>query len=320
MSYSKLRQHTWNKITHSIRRHKVAIIGLVLGSLALVIAQAFTTAEEFTFEQSSSAVVKERTNAIDLKDDRGSLLLIPKDAPANEPIPLLINLHGYTGTGASQSLYTFLDEAAVEAGIAYIAPTGTEDNQGSTFWNSNAACCNFNNSDVDDVAFIDSLIEKSSAVANIDRTRIYLFGHSNGAFMAYGYLCSGSSKVAAIAGLAGAMNTDPAKCKSKPNNVLHIHGEQDETILYNGGSLFGAQYTSAQETVDQWSEINGCSQRKDSDLDLLESLTGVDAVKVNYRCSEGSLELWRMPTGKHTPVLDLGFARNVLVWLMSFRL
>jgi polyhydroxybutyrate depolymerase len=301
-----------------IRRYRTALIGLLLGAIILFFAQSLTTTDEFTFEQSSSAIVKERATAIDLKDDRGSQLLIPKDAPLDRPIPLLINLHGYTGTGASQSRYTFLDEAAVEAGIAYIAPTGSEDNQGRTFWNSNAACCNFNNSDVDDVAFIDSLIEKFSTVANIDRTRIYLFGHSNGSFMAYGYLCSGSKKVAAIAGLAGAMNTDPARCKSRPNNVLHIHGEQDETILYNGGSLFGALYTSAQATLDQWSAINGCSQRQDSDLDLLESPTGIDTVKVNYRCSKGALELWRMPMGKHTPVLDLGFARNILDWLMGF--
>jgi polyhydroxybutyrate depolymerase len=302
-----------------LHRHKVALIGLLIGSIALIVAQALTGAEDYSFEQSSNALINERTTAIDLKDDRGTQLIVPKGVAVNEPLPLLINLHGYTGTGASQSLYTFLEEAAVEAKIAYIAPTGTEDKQGSTFWNANSACCNFNGSNVDDVAFIDSLIEKSSQLANIDPKRIYIFGHSNGSFMAYAYLCSGSSTVAAIAGLAGAMNVDPGLCKAKPNNVLHIHGELDETILYNGGNLFGTAYTSAQATIDQWSTINGCEKRKDSDLDLLESLPGVDSVKVNYRCTQGSLELWRIPEGKHTPVLDVAFARNVLVWLMSFQ-
>jgi polyhydroxybutyrate depolymerase len=277
-----------------------------------------TSSGDFSFEQSSSTLINERTTAIVLKDDRGTQLILPKGVSGDKPLPLLINLHGYTGTGASQSLYTFLQEAAVEAGIAYIAPTGTEDKQGSTFWNANSACCNFNGSDVDDVAFIDSLIEKSSQLANIDPKRIYIFGHSNGSFMAYAYLCSGSSTVAAIAGLAGAMNIDPALCKATPNNVLHIHGEQDETILYNGGTHFGTPYSSAQATINQWSTINGCEKRKDSDLDLLESLPGVDSVKVNYRCTQGSLELWRIPEGKHTPVLDVAFARNVLVWLMTF--
>jgi polyhydroxybutyrate depolymerase len=306
---------------HSLRgflgRHKVAFIGLVFGALALVLAQTISSSGDFSFEQSSTALINERTSAIDLNDGRGSQLILPKDSSQEDKLPLLINLHGYTGTGASQSLYTHLEEAAVEAGIAYIAPTGTEDKQGSTFWNANSACCNFNDSDVDDVAFLDALITKSSQVANIDPERIYLFGHSNGAFMSYAYLCSGATKVAAIAGLAGAMNVDPKLCKSQPSNILHIHGEKDETILYDGGSLFGSRYTSTQSTIDQWSAINDCRKGKDSDMDLIESMSGVDTVKVSYRCTQGSLELWRMPQGKHSPVLDLDFARNVLTWLMA---
>jgi len=300
------------------RRHKVALIGLFVGSVALVIAQSISSTEEFSFESSSSVSTENRGSVIELNDDRGTQLILPADIAQDESLPLLINLHGYTGSGASQSAYTFLQEAAAEAGVAYIAPTGTEDNQGSNFWNSNSACCNFNNSDVDDVAFLDSLIAKSKQLAKIDPNRIYLFGHSNGHFMAYGYLCSGSTKVAAIAGLAGAMNTDPALCKSKANNVLHIHGEQDETILYNGGALLGTQYTSVQSTIDQWSAINGCSKGSNSEIDLLESLSGIDTVKVSNICSQGSLELWRIPNGEHTPALDLDFARKVLAWLMGF--
>jgi poly(3-hydroxybutyrate) depolymerase len=113
------------------------------------------------------------------------------------------------------------------------------------------------------------------------------------------------------------MNLDPSVCKSKPNNILHIHGELDKTILYQGGSLFGTQYTSAESTIDQWSSLNGCRKGKESDMDLLESLVGIDTVKVSYRCDQGSLELWRMPKGEHSPVLDINFARNVLVWLMA---
>ncbi len=299
------------------RRYKVALIGLLIGSVALVIAQSISSTEEFSFETSSNISTENSGSVIELKDDRGTQLILPSGISQDESLPLLINLHGYTGTGASQSAYTFLQEAAGEAGVAYIAPTGTEDNQGSNFWNTNAACCNFNNSDVDDVAFLDSLIEKSLKLAKINPKKIYLFGHSNGHFMAYGYLCSGSTKVAAIAGLAGAMNTDPALCQSKPNNILHIHGEQDETILYNGGTLLGTQYTSAQSTVDQWSAINGCNKGGESEIDLLESLSGIDTFRNDYSCSKGSLELWQIPNGEHTPALDLDFARKVLVWLIA---
>jgi polyhydroxybutyrate depolymerase len=306
------------RLNKLIYRHKIALIGLAVGSIALVFAQTMSSSEEFTFDSSPSVSTENLGSVIELDDDRGSQLILPAGISTDESLPLLINLHGYTGTGASQSSYTFLQEAAAEARIAYIAPTGTEDNQGSNFWNANSACCNFNNSDVDDVAFIDSLIEKSSTLANIDPKKIYLFGHSNGHFMAYAYLCSGSTKVAAIAGLAGAMNVDTALCKSRPSNILHIHGELDETILYNGGTLFGSQYTSAQSTIDQWSAINGCRKGSDSEMDLLASIEGLDTVQESFRCTQSSLELWRLPEGKHTPALDLEFARKVLAWLMGF--
>ena len=311
MSTSKLFQRF-------IHRHRVALIGLVVGSIALVFAQTMSSSEEFTFESSPSVSTENLGSVIELDDDRSSQLILPAGISQDESLPLLINLHGYTGTGASQSSYTFLQEAVAEAGVAYIAPTGTEDNQGSNFWNANAACCNFNNNDVDDVAFIDSLIENSSALANIDPKRIYLFGHSNGHFMAYAYLCSGSTKVAAIAGLAGAMNVDPTLCKSRPTNILHIHGELDETILYKGGTLLGSQYTSALSTIDQWSTINGCRKGSDSEMDLLASIEGPDTVQENFRCTQSALELWRLPEGKHTPALDLNFARKVILWLSNF--
>lgn len=301
-------------------RHKVALVGLIIGSFALVIAQAISGSGDYTFEQSASSLISEQSTAIEIEDSRGSQLIIPKRVSGDQVLPLLINLHGYTGTGASQSLYTFLEQAAIEAGMAYIAPTGIKDNSGSTFWNADSACCNFNRKDVDDVNFIDSLIAKSVKLANIDAKRVYLFGHSNGAFMGYAYLCSGKKNVAAIAGIAGAMNLDSNLCKATPSNILHIHGEKDGTILYQGGSLFGTQYTSVQETLDQWSAINQCRQGKDSDMDLLESIEGVDTVKVSFRCEQGGLELWRLPNGEHSPVLDLTFAHNVIVWLTSFEL
>lgn len=43
---------------------------------------------------------------------------------------------------------------------------------------------------------------------NVNARCVYLVGHSNGAFMAYGYACEHTVRVAAIAGLAGAMLTD----------------------------------------------------------------------------------------------------------------
>ena len=305
-------------ISRILGRHKVAAIGLLVGSFALVIAQANSGSGDYSFEPGLSASSDNPGPVVDLKDGRESKLFLPSGYTKESPVPLLINLHGYTGTGASQSLYTYMQDAANKAGAAYIAPNGTKDNLENNFWDSGSSCCNFNNKDVDDIAYLDSLIEKAIDAASINAKKVYLFGHSNGAFMSYTHLCSGTKKIAAIAGLAGAMDFDSNKCGASANHILLIHGELDETIQYQGGALFGNRYTSVAETINRWSAINACRVGKESDLDLLDSIEGIDTVKVSYRCEAGALELWRMPQGKHSPVLDLDFARNVLVWLTTF--
>lgn len=299
-----------------LKRHKVALIGLIFGSFFLVLAQANSGSGDFTFE--TGAPITEGASAVELNDGRNSELVLPANYQKDTAIPLLINLHGYTGSGASQSSYTFMQQAASELGLAYIAPTGSEDNLGNNYWNATTACCNFNASDVDDVAYLDLLIERAQASANIDSQRIYLFGHSNGHFMAYSYLCSGSRKIAAVAGLAGAMDPDPSLCKASPNHILHIHGEKDGTINFNGGALFGNRYTSVAETISQWSTINSCSAGSERTEELLSSIPGEDAVTHQYRCKAGTLESRRIPAGIHTPVLDIEFAKNIVAWLIQF--
>lgn len=305
------------KLSGFIRRHKVALYGVIAGALMLTVAQSLSGSGDYSFIPTSTA--PEGSSVVELAGERPAELLLPESYSPDAAIPLLINLHGYTGTGASQSAYTFLQEAAYKKGLAYIAPTGSEDSFGSTYWNATSACCDFNKSGVDDVAYIDSLIEKASAAANIDVKRIYLFGHSNGHFMSYAYLCSGTKKIAAIAGLAGAMDPDPALCKSGPNNILHIHGEKDGTILYSGGALFGNPYTSAVATVAQWQKINKCNQPADSSLDLLASIDGSDTSVSTFTCNAGSLEFWSIPQGLHTPALDIEFAEKVIDWLLQFK-
>lgn len=301
------------------KRHKVALAGLLFGVVILQGVRGITGSGDFSFQQSSSATGESFNSVIKLKGDRATELVLPKGYVEDVPTPLLINLHGYSGNGPSQSSYTFLQKATFNSGVAYIAPTGSEDSFGSTYWNATTACCDFNNSKVNDIAYIDSLIERASKVANIDSSRIYLFGHSNGHFMAYAYLCSGSKKIAAAAGLAGAMDPDSALCKAKANNILHIHSEKDGTILYKGGALFGNAYTSAASTVAQWKKINQCTAPETTNIDLLLSIDGSDTSATNFTCSAGSLEFWSITQGVHTPALDLKFANRVVNWLLQFK-
>lgn len=306
------------RVVRFASRHKIALIGLLLGALILQVTRSIQGSGDFTFQQSTSATGDSLESVVELGGERSAELILPKNYSTEVPTPLLINLHGYTGNGPVHSAYTHLQEVAFASGLAYIAPTGSEDNLGNTYWNATEACCDFNNSGVDDVAYLDELIEKSIAAANIDPARIYLFGHSNGHFMTYAYLCSGSKKIAAVAGLAGAMDPDAVRCKAGASNVLHIHGEKDATILYAGGALFGNPYTSVSRTMNQWAEINKCASPSDTSIDLLASIEGNDTVFTQFKCKEGALDLWSIPEGIHTPALDNAFAQRIIDWFKRY--
>ena len=78
--------------------------------------------------------------------------VIVPDGLSDEPAPLVVVLHGYSGTAdVQQQYFRFQDEAAARGAIlAY--PDGTPDRRDLQFWNATDACCNFFGSDVDDVA------------------------------------------------------------------------------------------------------------------------------------------------------------------------
>ena len=252
--------------------------------------------------------------------DRATFVTLPLGYSREIPAPLLIDLHGYSGTSSSQAQYAKMNIAAQQRGVIYVAPNGLPDSQGNQFWNAFKSCCNFSNNPVNDVEFIQSLIDDISSKASVDPKRIYLFGHSNGHFMTYKFACSHPETVAAIAGLAGAMDIDPTSCgATSPVNVLHIHGTSDATINYAGASLFGNFFTGAAESVRRWAEIDECllTPTNGPAFDLIASMNGLETTSIKYSCPEASVELWSIENGTHGPDFDSSFGLKVMDWFLA---
>jgi len=301
------------------KKKAIPLLMLAAGLLFLLILETTRTENEFSRDTFRATANYSSDAAVVVGGDRPADLFLPTSYSEETPVPLLINLHGYTGESQSHSIYTFLQAAADKRSVAYVAPNGLKDSAGSRFWNGTSACCNFGGSEVSDVDYINSLIEEISSKVSIDQSRIYLFGHSNGHFMSYKFACSTKGIVTAVAGLAGAMDVDPNACSKEPMNILHIHGTNDQTILYDGGVLFGNPYLSAERSTAQWASINSCTKPTEGQFDLLQSMQGDDTSAISYSCKQGALELWRINGGVHVPVLDEGFALRTLDWLLTHR-
>jgi polyhydroxybutyrate depolymerase len=186
----------------------------------------------------------------------------PTSAGAEAKAPLVIILHGYTSNGERQDGVFGFSANADKHGFAVARAEGTVDTDNHPFWDASLACCDWKGAHPDDVGYLDALIDDAVATGKIDASRIYLLGHSNGAFMAYRYGCTGHRPIAGLAALAGLPELDPAVCKPmKPFSVFHLHGEQDWGIPAKGGVLDPARpgFPSADETLARFAKHAHCT-------------------------------------------------------------
>jgi len=249
-------------------------------------------------------------------------LKVPAGYDARQPTPLLVLLHGYTANGTTQANYFGLPAEADKAGFLLATPNGTRDLLGNRFWNATDACCDWFRTGVDDVAYIDAVIDEIASKYTVDPARVFVVGHSNGAFMANRYACDRSSRVAAIVALAGMQWKDQANCRpSSPVSVLHVHGRNDETVRYEGGAMpNGATYPGAVETVGDWAQQNGCGGALAATgrrFDLDRGIAGDDTVEAAYSgCPAGTdVELWTIERGSHVPALNENWAGAIWAFL-----
>jgi polyhydroxybutyrate depolymerase len=252
--------------------------------------------------------------------DRPVEVVVPEGL-SDDPAPLVLVLHGYSGTGATQRQYFDFEGEAAARGFLLVYPDGTTDLRGDQFWNATDACCNFNGSTVDDVAYLTAVIDHVAGIHAVDPDRIYLAGHSNGGFMSYRMACERADLIAAVVSLAGATFADPGDCRpTEPVSVAQVHGTDDSVIVYDGGSIVGTPYPSAATTAATWAAYNGCDTSivpGDDELDLVPSIdpdgSGDDtSVAVFTGCpNDGDVELLTIAGGGHIPDLSSTFVTTV---------
>ncbi len=242
----------------------------------------------------------------------------------SEPTPLVMLLHGYGSNGVQQESYMRFLNWIDTFGFLFVRPGGTMDGAGNRFWNGTNACCDFNNTNIDDSGYLRALIDAVKAQYNVDERRVWIVGHSNGGFMSYRMACDHPDTVAAIASLAGASWNNPAQCApDSPVHVLQIHGTADNTIQYGGGNIFGNAYPSAQGSAEQWAAFDGCQIVADTSptpINLDTSISGDETMIARYASDcrvGGSAELWTIQGGGHVPALGSDFARLVLEYFYA---
>lgn len=200
---------------------------------------------------------------------RGYRLYVPSSLPTDQPVPLLVGLHGATGWAQQFETNSQYDGLAEANGVlvAYLEGVGAGPNADAVFgsairtWNGGACCGPAQRQQVDDVAFVRAVIDQVAASHDVDPSRVWATGHSNGAIMSYRLACELSDRITAVAFYAGTLEL-PTCAPTRPVSLMHVHGTGDRNIPYAGGigdnGISGISFPSPVEGVHRFAAADGC--------------------------------------------------------------
>ncbi|MBB5867779.1 polyhydroxybutyrate depolymerase [Allocatelliglobosispora scoriae] len=229
---------------------------------------------------------------------------VPAGASAGSRLPLVLNLHGTSGTGSNQLAYSEMKSAADAGQFLVAAPNGAFVNGSGFAWNvPNVG----NPPGRDDVGFLAQVITTmTGGTLCADARRVYLTGYSGGGRMISAYACARPNTVAAIAPVAGlragrpdpadTSRPDPLSCQpARAVPVIAFHGQQDATNPYPGGGSDLWKY-SVPVAQQRWAALDGCTGTP------VTTQVSAHVSRIAYLgCRDGAeVQLYAVSDGGHT--------------------
>jgi len=253
-------------IVSAVRRRRAAAVWLLALALA---ASAGTTgcgilADDRPATQAASgrtpaaAAVATRTpgpDAYERSGRIGDLRMVMPDADTTGRYPLVIALHSLYHDG-SETAGWGLAELAKTAGFILVSPDGINRS-----WNAGSCCATAVKTNIDDVAWLQALIQHLETNYPIDPARVSIVGLSNGGMMAYRYACEHPGDLAGIAVVAGSLQ-QPGCRPSVPVTVVSVHGGKDAHVPAAGTpwqSALGTAIASTEQSLVPFRGADRCA-------------------------------------------------------------
>ena len=175
--------------------------------------------------------------------ERSFIVHLPSTYDGKTPLPVVVMLHGGGGNAKATNWETGWADKADQAGFIAVFPNAAARNpkRRSSFasnpqlWNDGSDRFYPDQKVVDDVHFLDRLLQVLSESFAMDSRRVYITGFSNGASMSFLVASKLPHKIAAIAPVAGACWIDPGTLQP-PVSMLYITGTEDPLNIIEGGS------------------------------------------------------------------------------------
>ena len=258
--------------------------------------------------------------------ERWYLRHVPPAHDGTTPVPVVVDLHGYTEGADVHAVHSVLGPFGDDRGFVTITPQGTGT---VAMWQAAPGS--------PDVAFAGDLLDQVEETLCVDTARVFVTGLSNGAMMTSVLACEMADRFAAAAPVAGVTEIDGCD-PARPVPLVAFHGTEDPFLDFEGG--FGPGVANlptpdgsgtigeaagdepavpagptVPEVVAGWAGRNGCS-----DDEPTEDALADDVTVVAYDCPAGAeVELYRIEGGGHTwPGAEMLKAATDVVGITTF--
>jgi len=265
-------------------------------SALLAVALASTSCSVFSLDVENPDSTIHRSLLSDGRS-RGYQVYLPQDRD-HEGLPLVIVYHGSGGTSEGIRLLSRFDSTAAQLGFVAAFPDATSD------WAEGCDCSTADQNGIDDVAFTSDLIDAMALEFEIDTTRVFAAGFSQGGLMVYRLACELSDEISGVAAVGAPMSLPLSENCTNPDAIplMVVLGTQDEVFPWEGAYDSGNQSTlSADSTAQFWSAANGCTGDRSSSLEFTGATSGIEVWREWYTGCPSSSEvvLYRLEGAGH---------------------
>ena len=229
-------------------------------------------------------------------------MYVPNGLRATSIHPAVLLLHGGGGNGSAVAAQTGMSGAADTEKFIAVYP----ESNGRP-WNDGR---DTTSSSIDDVAYINSVLNTIGNQWQVDRTKIFVAGISNGGMMTQRLACAAPNNFAGF-GVVSANLPEGLEnnCNPRDNaNMMLISGTQDPIMPYNGGEVAsvpalslgaGGNVLSFPDTAGFWAAKNQCGLAIVTDVSD-STADGTTVEKLVYDAfAQGTLEAFKITGGGH---------------------
>jgi len=221
-------------------------------------------------------------------------LHVPKSVRRSDPTPLVITFHGFAEWPAHVMRTSGWNKLADQYGFLVVYPSGTGMPK---HWRTRGVKGQPDDPALD-VQFVNDLILFLEQKYNIDQSRIFINGFSNGGGISHLLACKMADKIAAFGSVSGALLYPmQANEPTRPMPLIAFHGTADPIVPFNGGPSrsFEIPFPVVPDWVRNWAVLNGC----EPDPAVIFNSTHVSGIQYDGLPGQASVIFYTIDGGGH---------------------